>query len=347
MENNYSIKEFIKLDDLTQKNYVINFEKEEQRVFLIDLKKKDMRLSLQLSSFIQSSKNMDNTESVNKIITILETNISVLIDIIKPNPNQPRKIITEPEITEKVKSIENRGLITPITVYKDEKGEYILISGQLRLKAYFRLHEKEKLDGVVEKDYKYQKIPVYIKEAVKYSKSDFEYDGLIENIIRTELHVVDAAISIKNVFENQDKSLNEFSQLLGKSSFYVSSYIKIAEAGESFLSFIREKDIQAPTIIYLIIRLDKTLDEKKALIEQYIAGDIKKSDLIKIKSIDSSTKENKANVQEKVSLFDNVFSFKKIFTKKKYNSLDKKDKLVVDNKLNEIVELQKEINRII
>ena len=60
---------------------------------------------------------------------------SIPINCVKPNPNQPRLEMDEDALNELAASIENYGLMQPITVRQTIPFEYELIAGHRRLEA--------------------------------------------------------------------------------------------------------------------------------------------------------------------------------------------------------------------
>lgn len=53
---------------------------------------------------------------------------------IQPNPSQPRKLFREDELKSLAQSIQENGLLQPVTVRK-ENGVYFLVAGERRLRA--------------------------------------------------------------------------------------------------------------------------------------------------------------------------------------------------------------------
>src|SRR3989442_1396747 len=90
------------------------------------------------------------------------------INKIKTNPYQPREEFNEIELRELADSIKQKGVIQPITVRKNENGEYELIAGERRLRA-------SKLAGL-------DRLPAYVLDV--QSKEDLLEISLIENIQR-------------------------------------------------------------------------------------------------------------------------------------------------------------------
>jgi len=340
------INEFLKLEEDAQKDYIINLENSEFTSFIQILKKKNLKLAMRLSSFRQSSKNMNKKEIEENR---LGTNTKIELYKIKDNPEQPRKVFTNEQINEKMQSIKSRGLITPITVLKKDN-HYVLIAGQLRLEAFRRLNQEEKINNVDLDKMIYSTIDVFIKNDENYTNYDIAVDSLVENLNRTDMNVVDIAIALKKLVDSQKASQSDLKRMLGKSKFYISSYLSIANAEQEFLNYILEKEINQPTIVYLILQLNKSIDEKKKLIDKYLNGEVNKAELQKMKDIQNEEigKTTKANTIKKESNFyDEIFSFKKKFNIKKYEKLDKENKKIVEDKLKQIQKLQEEITEIL
>jgi len=340
------INEFLKLEENAQKDYIINLENSEFTSFIQILKKKNLKLAMRLSSFRQSSKNMNKKEREENR---LSANTRIELYKIKDNPEQPRKIFTNEQINEKIQSIKSRGLITPITVLKKDN-HYVLIAGQLRLEAFKRLNQEEKINNVDLDKMIYSTIDVFIKNDENYTNYDIAVDSLVENLNRADMNVVDIAIALKKLVDSQQVSQSDLKRMLGKSKFYISSYLSIANAEQEFLDYILEKEINQPTIVYLILQLNKSIDEKKRLIDKYLNGEVNKAELQKMKDIQNEEigKITKANTTKKESSFyDEIFSFKKKFNIKKYEKLDKENKEIVEDKLKQIQKLQEEIAEIL
>lgn len=254
------LQAFLNLDEQAQKNYILKLDNNEFTEFIQNVKKKNLRLSMTLSSFRQSNKNINKKDEENK----LQSSSKVELYKIKDNPEQPRKIFTEEQVNEKIESIKSRGLITPITVLKKEDA-FILIAGQLRLEAFKRLNQEEKNNNIDSDKMIYSKIDIFIKDDENYSNDDIAIDSLIENLNRTDMHVVDTSMALKKILEKEKVSYTELGSMLGKSKFFISSYMAIANTEKEFIDYILEKDIKQPTIIYLILQLDKSLEEKKKI----------------------------------------------------------------------------------
>lgn len=336
------INDFLNLNEQEQTEYIIKLDNDTFNSFIQDIKKKNLKLSMMLSSYRQSNKNINKKIEEDK--KIIENKIELYK--IKDNPEQPRKIFTEEQVNEKIESIKSRGLITPITILKKDE-EYFLIAGQLRLEAYRRLNQEERVNNIPSEKMMYSKIDVFIKEDEQYSNDDIAMDSLVENLNRADMNVVDTALAIKKIIDKQKVTVEELGLMIGKSKFYVSSYISIANADSEFLSYVVKKELTQPTIIYLILQLNKTLDEKKKLIDMYVEGNLKKTQLQDMKNEQNESKSKVIERKKEKKIYEEVFSFKKQFDVKKYENLDLENKNIVEEKLLLIKNIQQDISKIL
>ena len=112
-----------------------------------------------------------------------ESNLTLHINEIEPNRNQPRKVFDEKTLDELAASIKQFGIIQPIVVQKRED-YYEIIAGERRWRA-------AKIAGLKE-------IPVIIKE---YSDNEMLEISLIENIQREDLNPIEEAKAYQALIE--------------------------------------------------------------------------------------------------------------------------------------------------
>ncbi len=135
---------------------------------------------------------------------------SIPINSIKPNPNQPRLDIDEDALNDLAASIENYGLMQPITVRQVIPFEYELVAGQRRLAAC-------KMLGM---DY----IPAII---MRVSESDSAVLALVENIQRENLNYIEEAEAFVTVISEFGLTQDELAEKLGKTQSTVANKIRI------------------------------------------------------------------------------------------------------------------------
>lgn len=136
---------------------------------------------------------------------------------IVPNRYQPRRNFDETALVELSESIKERGLIQPISVWKDAGDDhYELIAGERRLRA-------TKLAGMTE-----------IEAIVKKNLDDEQKLGLslIENIQREDLNAVDTALAYRQLMQTFSVSQADIAKRVGKSRGAVSNTLRLLELDE-------------------------------------------------------------------------------------------------------------------
>lgn len=168
-----------------------------------------------------------NEDDNNRFRQNINSNNINEIDVndISLNPDQPRTNFNQNSLEQLASSINELGLIQPITV-KEKDGKYILISGERRLRAFKKLN----LDS----------IPAYIRKANDQSSLEM---ALVENIQRRDLDAIEIAISYKRLVEELNLSHDEMSKKLGKDRSTITNYIRLLKLDPIIQSGIRDKFI--------------------------------------------------------------------------------------------------------
>ncbi|HAF95131.1 MAG: hypothetical protein A2X34_03710 [Elusimicrobia bacterium GWC2_51_8] len=164
------------------------------------------------------------------IVAVQDNDISgdmvqrVPVDKIRPNRLQPRKIFDDGTLAELAASIKERGLLQPITVWKDAGEEYYeLIAGERRWRAS-RLAGLSEIDAIVRKN---------LNDEQKLGLS------LIENIQREDLNAVDTALAYRTLMKQFGASQTEIAKKVGKSKAAVSNTIRLLELEEEILNSLQ------------------------------------------------------------------------------------------------------------
>ena len=172
-----------------------------------------------LKSILKDPKNQaDNISGVNK-------NFSTEIDVssISLNPYQPRSAFDMEKLDELIISINNIGLIQPITIKKLSKNKFQLISGERRLRAYKKL--------------KLKKIPCYIRKANDQESLEM---ALVENIHRQDLDAIEIAISYKRLIEEIKLTQEGLSKKIGKKRSTITNYLRLLKLNPIIQSGIKD-----------------------------------------------------------------------------------------------------------
>lgn len=135
----------------------------------------------------------------------------ISVNLISPNPYQPRTEFDPRALDELKKSILENGLIQPITVRRVSKDHYELISGERRLRASKEIGIKE--------------IPAYIIHVE--TKEMMLALSLIENIQREKLNAIEIANAYKRLMDECNLSQEEIAVKVGKDRTTVTNTIRL------------------------------------------------------------------------------------------------------------------------
>lgn len=185
--------------------------------------KKSNALGRGLGTIIQ-----DHSANIENVISQGENGqglsiIKIPLDLIDPNPFQPRHNFNEEEIGELAQTIKEHGLIQPITVRKFN-GRYQIVSGERRTRA-------ARVAGL-------STIDAYVHELLS-DKNMGEW-ALIENIQRVDLNIVEIAQSYQQLIEKHGYTHEDLAKSVGKSRSVVTNTLRLLKLPESVQNWIQE-----------------------------------------------------------------------------------------------------------
>ena len=141
------------------------------------------------------------------------------VKLITPSPYQPRKYFDNQKIKQLAVSIAANGLLQPITVIK-QKQQYVLVSGERRLKATIMLQQKT------------IKAIIMNLNAIEHCQA-----SLVENIQREDLSVIEEALSYHNLLRLMKLDHRQLAQKVGKSRSYITNSLRLLQ----LTSYIQEQ----------------------------------------------------------------------------------------------------------
>ncbi len=150
----------------------------------------------------------------------VEQAYSLPVGRIQPDPSQPRKAFDEEAIASLAASIQEKGLLQPITVRKAEDG-FIIVAGERRWRAHQHAGET--------------KIRAFISNVADANEA-FEI-ALIENLQREDLTPFEEAAGIAELMKRKHYKQTQVAGIVGRSKTQVSKLLKLND----LLPAIREK----------------------------------------------------------------------------------------------------------
>lgn len=136
------------------------------------------------------------------------------IDLIRPNPYQPRKRFSEQELKDLSGSIKEKGILQPLVVRPAAAG-YELVVGERRLRA-------AQLAGV-------RRVPVVVKDV---SKAEMLEMALIENIQREDLNPMEKADGYHRLIQEFGLTQQELAGRLGQDRSTVTNFLRLRNLPE-------------------------------------------------------------------------------------------------------------------
>lgn len=187
------------------------------------------------------------------------------VDIISPDPKQPRKNFDETALQELADDLKKNGLIQPIVVRDDPDnvGKFIVVAGERRLKA-------AKLAG-------FKKIRSILST---YDSSQLGYVQIAENAKRDNLKFYEMAEFIVSRADAGEKQA-DIAEKLGLSKTKVSEFMVWKDAPD-FLKDAKEHFSSIRTFYDIAKLTDEFADEVKSFIED-ATGEISRADISSLK----------------------------------------------------------------
>ncbi len=150
----------------------------------------------------------------------------IALDLIHPNPNQPRHEFDETALQELADSIREIGIIQPITLRKMDDGTYEIIAGERR----WRASQKAGLTS----------IPAYIRTADDENVMEM---ALIENIQRQDLNAVEIALAYQHLLEQYGLTQDRLSERVGKKRATVTNYLRLLKLPASIQMALQNREL--------------------------------------------------------------------------------------------------------
>lgn len=265
----------------------------------------------------------------------------IAVDLISPNPYQPRTNFDVAALEELKKSILINGLIQPITVRRVQGNRYQLISGERRLRAF--------------KDIGYKEIPAYI---IKVDSDEILLAlALIENIQREHLNPIEVAKAYKRLMEECHLTQEEIAEKVGKDRTTIANTIRLLKLPERIQDALVKEEISMgharalislPTEQLQLFALDKILKDGLSVrkVEQLAKQiSVKKGSSNTINSISVNTSSAHIHTNDIEDRLRRIFGTKVICNQRKDGTGEIKIEFYSNDELERLLELFEIINK--
>ena len=217
----------------------------------------------------------------------------ITLELIRPNPYQPRKTFEEERLNDLASSIQQHGILQPIVLRQTVQGYYIVV-GERRFRA-------SKLAGLTE-------VPAIIKEL---SDEDMMELAIIENLQREDLNAIEEAESYKKMMTDLNITQQEVARRLGKSRPYIANMLRLLQLPKNVAQMVQHGALSSAHGRTLLTLKDASKIKKTAkqaaqeswsvrYLEEYVNGLVSKDISMKL---DKETKGSKPKMIQQQERF--------------------------------------------
>ena len=152
--------------------------------------------------------------------------LDIDIDLIDPNPDQPRSRFDETRLEELAQSIRTNGLVQPILLRRIQGARYQIVAGERRWRAAQRagLH----------------KVSAIVREIPDARLLEL---ALIENIQRQELNPIEEALAFQKLIRDLGLTQDEVAKRVGKDRSSVANYLRLLKLPAQIQRMIEDGSI--------------------------------------------------------------------------------------------------------
>ena len=173
---------------------------------------------------------MAEVQSEGADTTAARPDLTVPVERVHPNPNQPRRHFAGDALEELAASVRARGVIQPLIVrpMPDRAGHYEIVAGERRWRAsqMAQLHE----------------IPVIIRD---FSDTEVLEVAIVENIQRADLNPLEEAQGYRQLMERFGHTQERLASALGKSRSHIANLLRLLQLPEEVQAHLREGRLTA------------------------------------------------------------------------------------------------------
>ena len=150
----------------------------------------------------------------------------ISLDLISPNPDQPRTTFDEEALEELATSIRELGIIQPLSLRKIGPDSYQIIAGERRFRA-------ARMAGL-------SSVPAYIRSV---NETELTEMALIENIQREDLNAIEVALTFKKLIDQYSLTQERLSERIGKKRATIANFLRLLRLPAEVQLGLRDKRV--------------------------------------------------------------------------------------------------------
>lgn len=186
---------------------------------------------------------MDESERVQKLA----------LDVLEPNPDQPRTVFEDDALAELAESIKRYGVVQPLVASPHGSG-YRIIAGERRWRA-------SRMAGL-------KTVPVLVRTAKELEILEI---ALVENVQRVDLSPLEQAVSIERLHEQFNLTYQAIAERLGKAPTTVNNIVRLLQLPPDARDALNNKTISEGHARQ-ILALKDAPDQQAELLKHIVAN---------------------------------------------------------------------------
>lgn len=167
--------------------------------------------------------------------------ITVTLDQIRPNPYQPRRLFDEEKLNELALSIKQHGIFTPLILKESVQG-YEIVAGERRFRAA-KIAELNEVPAII----------------VEFNDDQMMEVALLENIQRENLNAIEEAQAYRMMMDKLSLTQEQLATRLGKSRTHIANTLRLLQLPSTLQTYVLDGSLSMGHVRPLI-----TLEPKKA-----------------------------------------------------------------------------------
>lgn len=191
------------------------------------------------------------------------------IELVRPNPDQPRRVFAESELESLAQSIRERGVLQPVLVRpaRGGGGEFQIVAGERRWRAAQRA-------GLAT-------VPVIVRDVDDETALEI---AIVENVQRSDLNPIEEAQAYRALMERHGRTQEDVAEAVGKSRSHVANVLRLLGLPDTVQAALEDGRLSAgharaligrpdaATLAALVIEKGLSVREAEALARQARAG---------------------------------------------------------------------------
>ena len=154
--------------------------------------------------------------------------VSVPIEKLVANPNQPRRSFVQSDLDDLAASVREKGILQPLIVREIDGDKYEIVAGERRWRAaqLAQLHQ----------------VPILVRD---FDDAEVLEVAIIENIQRADLNAMEEATGFRQLMDSFGHTQEKLAEALGKSRSHIANLLRLLTLPKDVQDFLREGKLTA------------------------------------------------------------------------------------------------------